>query len=129
MFLGVLSGVGIDAVEYSRASRFINAHRRHLKSFFLSKEYQQFQNSKSKAKTFALFFAAKEAVSKSLGIRISHPRQFRQFSISHHRGVLKASFGRLGNKDGKKLRFILKTFTDSNAIGVIAMAYEQSGIK
>ena len=63
-------GVGIDIIEIDRIEKAMNKNNRFLERIFTKKEIEYFQNKKFKANTIAGNFAAKEAVSKSLGMGI-----------------------------------------------------------
>jgi len=117
-----IQGVGIDLVELSRAKRFVRLHQDRLKNFFTPSEYRLFLHSKSKAKSFALLFAAKEAASKSLGITLTHPGAFRQFRVSWQDHQL--CVGLTGvNPSGKAQKIKLIPFSLKHSLGVIALAY------
>lgn len=120
---GRLLGVGVDVVDLKRAQRFIRQHSRNLRSFFLPHEYSRLLKSRSKCRAFALLFAAKEAVSKALGVSIAHPRQFRQYPIYLCKGKLRLDC-RSRRKSGKRPpRFVLRPVALPGAVGVVALAY------
>jgi len=120
-----LAGVGIDIVDLDRAERFVGKHGKKLKSFFLPEEYQQFLKSRSKARYFALLFSAKEAVSKSLGITVTHPYAFRDYEIIKRASVLAVRLrGRVG-RGKSSLRVELKAFRIKGGVGVLAFAYKR----
>lgn len=119
-----LTGVGIDVVELARASRFIRAHKRDLKNFFLPSEYRCFSRSRSKAKAFALLFASKEAVSKALGVSIAHPRQFRDYPITLQNGALNVSLKPKEGTPKQVRRVFLTSFSLKDCLGVMAFAYK-----
>jgi len=120
-----LIGLGIDVVDVDRASRFIRAHRSRLKSFLLPQEYHQFERSRYKTRFFALLFSAKEAVSKSLGVAVTHPQAFRDYLISCHGRKLTVRLNRRFDRGQRRLRIFLKSFRTSGSLGVVALAFKR----
>ncbi len=59
----------------------MRAHASRIDSVLDPHETRLVRGSRSPSRAFALFFALKEAASKSLGVRIDHPRQFRAFRV------------------------------------------------
>lgn len=62
--------IGIDIVEIGRISEYLNKNENFLKRLFTENEIKLFQSKGYKEETIAGNFAAKEAVSKSLGLGI-----------------------------------------------------------
>lgn len=117
-----MMGLGIDIVDLNRASRFVRAHSTRLNKFLLPQEFRRFKSSRSKTRAFALLFAAKEAVSKALGVTVTHPRAFRDYQIRFNRGGLSV---RLSDRLRRRYHciFILKAFRAPGSLGVLAMVY------
>ncbi len=114
-----ISGIGIDIVDLDRAARFVRDHGGRLDRFLLPHEYRRFRRSRSRAAAFALYFAAKEAVSKALGQSIQVPAEFRRYSV-HVEGS--RWHARAALPSGKKARFCLRPFRLEGSIGVLAFA-------
>lgn len=62
--------IGIDIIEIDRIKNSLNKRGDFLKKLFTDKEIELFESKGYKAETIAGNFAAKEAVSKSLGLGI-----------------------------------------------------------
>lgn len=62
--------IGIDIVEIERISQYLNKNDKFLKKLFTENEIELFQSKGNNPQTIAGNFAAKEAVSKSLGLGI-----------------------------------------------------------
>ena len=118
-----LCGVGIDVVDLDRASRFVSKNGEGLRRFFLKREYACFRASRSPVRAFALFFAAKEAVSKALGVPVIHPYQFRKFPVDYSRGKLRGRIPDIAGIRGRVARLILSPFAIPGRVGVMAFAY------
>ncbi|MFT5206717.1 MAG: phosphopantetheine--protein transferase-like protein [Candidatus Omnitrophota bacterium] len=116
--MATILGVGIDLVEINRAKRLIQQNRRFLKQFLSPKEYKIVQKAKLKSKAFGLLFAAKEAVSKAMGISIQSPRAFADYAVYIKDGKLCCDFLKKGLKT--KHSFILWPFEETAHMGVIA---------
>ncbi len=116
--MATILGVGIDLVEINRAKRLIKQNRRFLKQFLSPKEYLIVQKSRHKTKAFGLLFAAKEAVSKAMGISIQSPRAFADYIMYIKDGKLCCNFFRKGHKT--KHTFILWPFEETTHLGVVA---------
>lgn len=66
----MIVGIGTDIVEICRIKNAINDNERFIKRFFTEGEQDMFRSRGNKAEIIAGNFAAKEAVSKSLGTGI-----------------------------------------------------------
>lgn len=85
-----IHGVGIDMVEVSRFENILkNKQTAFLEKVFLPSERKYCQSHKDRAVHFAGLFAAKEAVSKALGVK-QYP--FSEIEICH-------------DKDGKPVAY------------------------
>lgn len=62
--------IGIDIIEIDRIKNSLNKRGDFLKKLFTDKEIELFESKGYKAETIAGNFAAKEAISKSLGLGI-----------------------------------------------------------
>lgn len=62
--------IGIDIVEIGRIKNALNKNENFLKKLFTEKEIELFRQKKYAPQTIAGNFAAKEAISKSLGLGI-----------------------------------------------------------
>lgn len=62
--------IGIDIVEIGRIKESLNKRGNFLKKLFTDKEIELFQSKGNSPQTIAGNFAAKEAISKSLGLGI-----------------------------------------------------------
>ena len=62
--------IGIDIIEIKRISECLNKNDKFLKKLFTDNEIELFQSKGYNTQTIAGNFAAKEAVSKSLGLGI-----------------------------------------------------------
>lgn len=117
-----LSGAGIDLVEISRAARFVRSHRNRLSRFLLPSEYALFLRSRNKVAAFALLFAAKEAASKALHIRISSPSELRQFCVVRRGNSMSVKLGGAAARTCRLTRVRLAAFRLPGAVGVLAFA-------
>ena len=111
-------GIGVDLVDLSRARRFVRAHRSRLNSFFLPAECRIVARSAFPVRAFGVLFAAKEAVSKSLGVPVRHPGQLRDFEIRVRAGRMEGRW----RKGKKARRALLWPFSAGDSIGVLALA-------
>lgn len=66
----MIVGIGTDIVEICRIKNAINDNERFIMRFFTESEQEMFRSRGNKAEIIAGNFAAKEAVSKSLGTGI-----------------------------------------------------------
>jgi len=112
-----VSGIGIDAVELRRAARFVRSHKSRLGSVLHPHELRLVCKSRSTSVAFAVLFALKEAASKSLGVRIDHPRQFLRFSIQKSGNGFRAV---CKDQPGRSVDLIC--FRSSDGIGSFAVA-------
>ena len=62
--------IGVDIVEIERIKRYLNKNENFLKKLFTEKEIELFREKGYAPQTIAGNFAAKEAISKSLGLGI-----------------------------------------------------------
>ena len=62
--------IGVDIVEIERIKRYLNKNENFLKKLFTEKEIELFREKGYAPETIAGNFAAKEAISKSLGLGI-----------------------------------------------------------
>lgn len=62
--------IGVDIIEINRIRELVNKNKRFLEKVFTVKEIEYFESKGLKAETIAGNFAAKEAISKSIGIGI-----------------------------------------------------------
>ncbi|MPM54920.1 Holo-[acyl-carrier-protein] synthase [bioreactor metagenome] len=62
--------IGIDIVEIGRIRQYINKNENFLKKLFTENEIELFKSKGDAPQTIAGNFAAKEAISKSLGLGI-----------------------------------------------------------
>jgi len=92
-----------------------------LKRFFHPSEYKTFSRSKSKARSFALLFAAKEAASKAMELSIQHPALFKQFKISFSKNEMTLRWAGKSLHMSQKPRFKLIPFESGDSLGVIAL--------
>lgn len=77
--------VGIDIIEVSRIKGAVEAHSEtFLKKLFTPKEIEYFLKYTIPYTHIAGHFAAKEAVSKALGVGIGHSLQWKDIIISHN---------------------------------------------
>ncbi len=63
----MIKGIGIDIIEIERIKGAVEKNNKFLERFFTSNEIEIFKSKNFKPATIAGFFAAKEAVVKSLG--------------------------------------------------------------
>jgi len=78
-----LAAIGIDVVEIKRIKNILNNKTgRRSKIFFTEKETAYYSSHSNKAPHFAGIFAAKEAISKALGVK-KYP--FTQIEIRHNK--------------------------------------------
>lgn len=66
----MIYGNGIDIIEIDRIEKIIKRHPNFLKKYFNEKEIEYFNRKKNIYESVAGYFAAKEAVSKSIGVGI-----------------------------------------------------------
>jgi len=66
----VIKGLGVDIIEIKRIIKAIERNPRFLKRVFTDSELESVANKSSYATSLAGYFAAKEAIAKSLGIGI-----------------------------------------------------------
>lgn len=79
-----LRGIGIDVTDVRRIARLVERHgTRFTDRWFASEEVAQCDISESPAQAFAVRFAAKEAVWKSLRMRWSGSVPWRSITILH----------------------------------------------
>lgn len=71
----MIIGIGTDIIEIDRIQRAINKNSGFLSKVFTSREIEMFKEKSMRAEVIAGNFAAKEAISKSLGTG------FRGFSL------------------------------------------------
>ncbi len=86
--------LGVDILEWKKAGEFYRLHRDRLTHWLTTDEKKFIAGKKKPHEAFAMIFAAKEAVSKALGIRVSgpdalkaihlKPRTSRKFHILNH---------------------------------------------
>lgn len=62
--------IGVDIIEIDRIKKIVDKNEKFLKRFFTVKEIEYFRNKGFKYETIAGNFAAKEAISKSIGTGI-----------------------------------------------------------
>ena len=62
--------IGVDIVEIERIKQYLNKNENFLKKLFTEKEIELFREKGYAPQTIAGNFAAKEAISKSLGLGI-----------------------------------------------------------
>lgn len=62
--------IGVDIVEIERIKQYLNKNENFLKKLFTAKEIELFREKGYAPETIAGNFAAKEAISKSLGLGI-----------------------------------------------------------
>jgi len=62
--------IGVDIIEINRIRELVNKNKRFLEKVFTVKEIEYFESKGLKAETIAGNFAAKEAISKSIGTGI-----------------------------------------------------------
>lgn len=62
--------IGVDIIEIYRIKELMDNNKRFLEKIFTSREVDYFQSKGFKAETIAGNFAAKEAISKSIGTGI-----------------------------------------------------------
>ena len=62
--------IGVDIIEIYRIKELLDKNPRFLEKMFTSKEIEYFESKSFKAETIAGNFAAKEAISKSIGTGI-----------------------------------------------------------
>lgn len=62
--------IGIDIIEIGRIKQYLNKNDNFLKKLFTEKEIELFKSKEYAPQTIAGNFAAKEAISKSLGLGI-----------------------------------------------------------
>ena len=62
--------IGVDIIEIYRIKELLDKNPRFLEKMFTSKEIEYFESKGFKAETIAGNFAAKEAISKSIGTGI-----------------------------------------------------------
>ena len=62
--------IGVDIVEIERIKQYLNKNENFLKKLFTEKEIELFREKGYAPETIAGNFAAKEAISKSLGLGI-----------------------------------------------------------
>ena len=62
--------IGVDIIEINRIKKIVDKNEKFLKRFFTIKEIEYFRDKGFKSETIAGNFAAKEAISKSIGTGI-----------------------------------------------------------
>ena len=62
--------IGVDIIEIDRIKKIVDKNEKFLKRFFTIKEIEYFRGKGFKYETIAGNFAAKEAISKSIGTGI-----------------------------------------------------------
>lgn len=67
----MIIGIGTDIVEIERIKQIVLKHSRFTRKYFTLEEIQYFETKKNSWESVAGYFAAKEAVSKSLGTGFS----------------------------------------------------------
>lgn len=68
----MILGTGIDIIEIERIQKIVSKRKRFLSRFFTEKEQEYFQRrGKSQVESIAGYFAAKEAIVKSMGTGFS----------------------------------------------------------
>jgi phosphopantetheine--protein transferase-like protein len=114
-------GVGIDILEISRARKFLKAHGKSLNRFLAPSEHRLYLRSKSRLKSFALIFSAKEAVSKALKLTIHHPAAMKDFRISNTGNHLKARLVGTPKRRFPHARIKLCPIQTPGAVGILAI--------
>lgn len=68
----MILGTGIDIIEIERIQKIVSKRKRFLSRFFTEKEQEYFQRrGKNQVESIAGYFAAKEAIVKSMGTGFS----------------------------------------------------------
>lgn len=70
----MIFGIGIDIVEIHRIKDIVGKRPNFLVKYFTIQEIEYFQSKKNNYESIAGYFAAKEAVSKALGVGIGEIR-------------------------------------------------------
>jgi phosphopantetheine--protein transferase-like protein len=107
-----LSAIGIDVVEIKRIRKILKSKAKHkARTFFTKLEMLYYRSYKEQAPHLAGIFAAKEAVSKALGVN-NYP--FIEIEIRHNKYGAPVAY-----HNNKKLRIIVSiTHTKDIAIAV-----------
>ncbi len=71
-------GIGVDIIEINRIERLVHKNPRFLEKMFTNEERKYFESKNFKIESIAGNFAAKEAISKSIGTGI---REFKMSDI------------------------------------------------
>ncbi len=89
--------LGVDILEWKKAGEFYRLHRDRLANWLTADEKKFIASNRKPHEAFAMIFAAKEAVSKALGIRVAGPEALkairlkpntaRQFRILGHKAL------------------------------------------
>ena len=93
--------IGVDIIEIYRIKELLDKNPRFLEKMFTSKEIEYFESKSFKAETIAGNFAAKEAISKSIGtgirkfnlrdIEVKTYNNFKQICIDYNVSEIKVS--------------------------------------
>jgi len=120
-----LYGIGVDLVEWDRASRMVRRHACSLQRILTPHEAALFRRSRLKAKSFAVLFSAKEAASKAIGLTVSHPAVLSRFEVRRRGNALSVQI-HPSLRRGKRLasRVKITPFSLYNAVGAMAFAYK-----
>lgn len=73
--------LGVDILEWKKAAAFYRLHQERLSSWLTDDEKNFIENKKNPSEAFAMIFAAKEAVSKAMGVRASGPEALRKIRL------------------------------------------------
>ena len=73
--------LGVDILEWKKAGAFYRSHRNRLSTWLTADERNFIENEKRPQEAFAMIFAAKEAVSKALGVRALGPDALRRIRL------------------------------------------------
>ena len=127
-------GIGVDIVENSRIRKSIN-NKKFLFRIFTSDEIEQSRKTNSKVAFFSKRFAAKEALSKALGLGFRNSLNFKDISIINNK------YGKPSIKINVKLQNIIKkqfktkkvnillSISDENKYSIAFVILEKNEIK
>ncbi len=73
--------LGVDILEWKKAGAFYRSHRNRLSTWLTADEKNFIENKNRPQEAFAMIFAAKEAVSKALGVRALGPEALRRIRL------------------------------------------------